>query len=65
MINSGDTRSEHEIRGVLKEEPSCFLVESLFLSSRVGAPRLSIGQRFCLERHGFSSSEVGDGRSVS
>jgi len=65
MINSGDSRSEHEMWGVSKEEPSCLLVESFFLSSRIGAPRLSMAQRFWPEGHDFGSSEVGDERSAS
>ena len=65
MINSRDSRSEDEMLGVSKVELSCLLVESFFLSSRIGAPRLSMAQRFWPEGHDFGSSEVGDGRSVS
>jgi len=65
VINSGDCRSEHETLGVSKEEPSCLLVESFFLTSRIGAPRLSMAQRFWLEGHDFGSSEVDDGCLVS
>ena len=60
VINSGDSKSEHEMQGVSKEEPSCSLVESFFLSSRVGASGLSRAQRFRPEGHGFGSSEVGN-----
>jgi hypothetical protein len=50
VINSRDSKSEHEMQGVSKEKPLCLLVELFFLSSRVGALRLSMAQRFSFLR---------------
>ena len=46
VINSRDSKSEHETLGVSKGKPSCLLVELFFLTSRVGALRLSMAQQF-------------------
>ena len=73
VINSRDSKGEHEKRGNSKEKLSCSFVESYILSSRVGALSLSMAQKFSFSRviscwpggHGSNSGEGDDGRSAS
>jgi hypothetical protein len=41
-MNPGDSKSERETRGVLKEKLSCSIVESFFLVSKVGDMGMSM-----------------------
>jgi hypothetical protein len=73
VINSRDTKSEHEMRGNSKEELSCLFVESFISSSRVDVSSFSMAHKFSFSRvilcwpegHDLGSSKGEGIRSVS